>query len=367
MPPVIVWAIIFLCLIARVHSTLGEDYDRTRYGQAGTLNSPPAPDYARRSSWAAWPGKSSGADAVPAGLPAAAETSARADVFFVHPTTYLSLTGGNAHYDERGRTKMWIESGVLRFQASVFNGCCRIFAPRYRQASLGSLLRQNAEDEAAIDLAYSDILRAFDYYIEHENKGRPFIIASHSQGSLHAMRLLQERVIGTPLRKTLVAAYLVGSGLPVEIERLGLPICKSARQTGCVINWNSVAGGSWGIDRGRALIWLDGGYRQADGSDIVCVNPLTWTANGEAPAEANLGGLPAAKPDEPMPPPVKGLTGATCSNGMLSVSIPLGYRRGFTDILSLFGSYHVFDYNLFYVNIRENAIGRVSAFLAERI
>ena len=63
---------------------------------------------------------------------------------------------------------------------------------------------------AAFELAYSDVLRAFDYYLAHENHGRPFILASHSQGSLHALRLIQERLAGKPLQKQLVAAYLIG-------------------------------------------------------------------------------------------------------------------------------------------------------------
>jgi len=63
----------------------------------------------------------------------------RVDVFFIHPMTYLARSFGNARYVEPGEPRARLENGVLRFQASVFNLCCRSFAPRCRQASLGAI------------------------------------------------------------------------------------------------------------------------------------------------------------------------------------------------------------------------------------
>jgi hypothetical protein len=330
--------------------------------RAGAL---PPPDYADPQVWAAWPGRPSGADVVPDGANVAApRPGANVDVFFLHPTTYLSGVVGNARFDEPGIPSVAIDSIVLRFQASAFNACCRVFAPRYRQAALAAFFRHGADSEVAIDFAYSDVRRAFDYYLAHENGGRPFIIASHSQGSLHAMRLLQERVVGTPLHRQLVAAYVVGSSLPEEIERIGLPICRDALQTGCAINWASVRRGETGRPH-RALVWLDGHYQAAGDRAIVCVNPLSWTQNGAALAAANLGALPRAWSHQPMPRAIPGLTGAVCEAGLLGVDLPPQARSGFSDLLTLFGSYHDFDYHLFYANIRRNALDRVQAFFGE--
>ena len=326
---------------------------------------PPAPDYANKSAWAAWPGRRSDADAVPQGAGSAKGPAAlRADVFFIHPTTELGMAAGNVRYDEPGRAKEWLDHGVLRFQASAFNACCRIFAPRYRQATLAAFLSFTPQAEAAFSLAYADVLRAFDYYMAHENRGRPFIIASHSQGSLHAMRLLQERIIGTPLKGKLLAAYVVGSGLPADIEKYGLPICASPFETGCAVNWNSVEKGKTIGLRGHTAIWLDGHYQEVGGREIACVNPLNWVRNGEANAGANLGSLPAARAGQPMPASIPQLTGAECSDGLLGISIPANAKPGFTDFLTKYGSYHVFDYNLFYMNIRKNALERASAFIS---
>ncbi|HYL71250.1 MAG TPA: hypothetical protein VEY89_08115, partial [Candidatus Dormibacteraeota bacterium] len=62
--------------------------------------------------------------------------------------------------------------------------------------------------------------------------------------------------------------------------------------------------------------------------------------------------------------PVAHLTGARCEDGVLHIDIPLTERRGFADLLTLFGSYHIYDYNLFYVNIRSNALERINAWHA---
>jgi hypothetical protein len=297
----------------------------------------------------------------------AAERSA--DVFFVHPTTYLTTGVANARYDEPGGPQTRLERGVLRFQASAFNGCCRIYAPRYRQASLGAFLHAGdaARVTAAYELAYGDVRRAFDFYIAHENAGRPFILASHSQGSLHALRLLQERIAGTPLQRQLVAAYVIGYSVPDEVTASGITPCTTAHGTGCLLAWNTVAADA-SDDRRAAerLVWLAGVYQPLAGRHRICVNPLSWGVGGSADASLNLGALPAVSPGEALRAPIPKLTGARCDAGLLHVSIPWGERHGFADLLTLFGSYHIFDYNLFYLNIRSNAAERTAAFRTSR-
>jgi hypothetical protein len=331
-------------------------------------SAPPAPDYAQADTWAAWPGRASSADSVAPGLPdASVPDDAKVDVFFIHPTTYLTGTEPNARFDEPGLTSSRIEHGVLRFQASVFNACCRIYAPHYRQATISAFVTgDDAQATAAFELAYADVLRAFNYYLQHENHGQPFIIASHSQGSLHAMRLLQERIARQPPQQQLVVAYAIGYDIPEDIERNGVPVCRSATQTGCLVDWNSVKEGI--SDSTRAahhLIWLDGRYQHLDDRSQICVNPLNWELGGTAAAQLNLGALPTVRASEALLPPVPQLTAASCEAGLLRVSIPLRQRHGFSNVMTLAGSYHVFDYNLFYTNIRVNVRERISAFRAQ--
>ena len=322
---------------------------------------PPAPDYAQPGAWLAFPGRNGLERSAPAGLAAIDERLAPADVFFIHPTTYLKNDVWNAAYDVDGP----YNKPVLLGQLSAFNGCCRLYAPHYRQASLGSL----DKSPPAVDLAYADVARAFRFYIDHENQGRPFIIASHSQGSGLAVRLLQSEILGTPLRQRLVAAYVVGAFAPANFGQAGLPVCASARQTGCIVSWNTSQAGRHGafILIHDKRYWWRGAFRQSGQLPAICINPLTWTETGAAPASANAGSLPF--PTAPFPRAattlaalVPRLTGAVCKDQLLGVDVPAA-PPGFRDTLSfVYGSYHRSDYGLFYAAIRANAIDRVAAF-----
>lgn len=322
---------------------------------------PAAPDYARPDAWAAYPGTASHTADVPPGLSATPATTT--PVFFVHPTTYLMPTIANAAFAPGGAAQAGVDAAVMRFQASVFNGCCVIFAPRYRQASLRAVMSNTPQGYTADELAYGDVQRAFDRFLQVNPSG-PFILASHSQGSIHALRLLQQRIMGTPLQRRLVAAYLIGVALPQEIARLGVPVCQDAGATGCVISWNSVRR-SYGDRRRRetSVIWWQGSYQPISGRPLVCVNPLDWRVDSKAPPSSNAGALYSAGRDKPLPPLVSKLTGTECKNGLLGVEIPPQERRHFHDVLSAFGIYHDFDYGLFYANIRENALLRVRAWI----
>ena len=324
---------------------------------------PPAPDYSSDDAWAALPGRKDNADVVPADSDATDnQASATVDVFFIHPTTYYKKAGWNARFDEAGSTMDLLEAGVLRFQASAFNGSARVFAPRYRQATLYSFIGKGDDEKAALDFAYQDVARAFDEFIADRNQGRPFIIAAHSQGSLHGMRLLKEKIAGTPLAARFIAAYLVGSAMPREAHIPGIGPCITPAGTSCYINWNSVRDAK---DREgwtqTGTTWSEGRYHLSAGAPNTCVNPLTWTLDGMAPASANLGGLPFVESGEAFPANIKSLTGAACEAGMLVVSPPTD-SIGFTFGVSQ-GDYHIYDYNLFYMNIRANLAERVAAFL----
>ena len=330
---------------------------------------PPAPDYAKADAWLAFPGRGGIERSTPPGMAAVDEAAAPADVFFIHPTTYLRNDVWNAAYDAAGADAPY-NGPVLLNQVSAFNGCCRLYAPQYRQASLKAL----SKSPAAVELAYGDVARAFRWYIAHENHGRPFILASHSQGTAHLVRLLQQEVLGTPLAGRLVAAYAVGGYTPASFASLGLPTCESPRQTGCIVSWNTAQAGRKGA---RILIdnktyWWDGAEKSQGQAPAICVNPLTWNETGAAPASANPGSLPFP----PAPFPTKAgilpaltphLTGAQCRDGLLTVDIPGDAPKGFHDTISLLtGSYHLTDYGVFYAAIRANAVDRVAAWGAGR-
>jgi hypothetical protein len=323
---------------------------------------PPAPDYSQRKAWMALPDSHGLEQSAPAGVTPIDPATAPADVFFIRPTTYKGSPIWNAPYDA-GDDKATLNPPVLLEQASVFNGCCRIYAPHYRQATLAGL-----NNPPAYDLAYSDVRAAFRYFIAHQNAGRPFIIASHSQGTGHALRLLQEEVIGTPLQARLVVAYLIGGYTPTDFPKIGLPICDAPTQTGCIVSYNTSQQGRTGAH----LItipkhyWWQGKDKVGNPAPAICVNPLNWREQGAAPASANAGAVPFPKPPFKPGPAVLSLvphlTGAACKDGLLEVEIGWGAPAGFRDMLSLlYGSFHLSDYGIFYSALRQNAGDRVAA------
>jgi Protein of unknown function (DUF3089) len=325
---------------------------------------PLALDYSLATSWAALPDREDAADVVPSGAVEDRQSTAEVDVFFVHPTTFFGTAGWNQSPDDTS-TNQLTDMFVLRGQASVFNGCCRIYAPRYRQATIYSFMDGSGSGKAALQLAYKDVERAFDYFLEHYSQGRPFILASHSQGSVHVRTLLERRITGTPLRERLVAAYPIGFGINrAEMAKAvpDVPVCESAGETGCVVTWNAVGP--------HAQPW-------GDPRPNICVNPLTWRADGAAAeASLNLGGVAypgtfagtladvkGVPQDFIAARPVleTGVADAQCVDGMLLVkqihsenyaARPMGRDN-----------YHIYDYNLFHMNLRQNVQQRVAAYL----
>ena len=283
----------------------------------------------------------------------------RAEVFFVHPTSYLEKAHWNAPLDDREsqeRARLFVQS-----QASVFNGVGEVWAPKYRQATFGAFLTTRADAARALDYAYRDVAAAFDWFVAHAPKDRPIILAGHSQGSLHLTRLLAEKVAGTPLAKRVVAAYVAGwpVSVPVDLPKLGLPGCARADQAGCVLAWQSFAEPAdpkmitdvWDASRG-----LTGAPRR--GTPMLCVNPLTGSAGGAAAAGANKGTLV----------PNKALT----SGSLAAPGVPARCdARGFLligDSAPDMGpyvlpgnNYHVYDYALFWANLRADAATRLAA------
>ncbi len=306
-----------------------------------------APDYSKSENWAALPSKDDMADRVPEGGNLKnEEDSAAADVFFIHPTSYLKATGKNdqwnADVNDEALNKKTDEASIF-YQASVFNGAGKIYAPRYRQVHISSYFT-NEHDNAkqAFDLAYSDVKRAFQYYLEHYNSGRPFIIASHSQGTTHAIRLLSEFIDGKPLSKQLVAAYLVGMPVYDTLYAVLKP-CNNPNETGCYVTW-----------RTYARDYFPAGYVRPK-REAVCTNPLTWRTDSlYASYDLNKGGV--LKNFNHIIPK---LSDAQVADGVVRINKPHFFGNTFFN----FKNYHIVDYNLFYINIRENAQLRVKSYL----
>jgi hypothetical protein len=302
---------------------------------------PLAPDYSLPDSWACLPSKHNASDTVPlnSGLKDM-QKSASVDVFYIYPTLDFSGANWNADIHNKKLNKR-IERTAIRFQASVFNGACKVYAPRYKQGTLASFYDKTGTGSGskALELAYADVRAAFKYYIKNYNNGRPFIVAGHSQGTLMAYKLLQEFVDTTNLRKQLVAAYLIG----YHVERnffKNLKPSDSADQTGCYVVWNTVPIGGENTSLSR---FFSG----------VCINPLTWKMDTNfVEARYDLGSLNHKFKIDTAE------VGTEIRKGVLCISPPK--NRGY----KTFGTgYHIYDYSFFYMNIRKNVSQRVDEYL----
>lgn len=323
---------------------------------------PPAPNYARASNWAAGGRNEGAAAAVAPG--STARQNLPVDVFYIHPTTDRSMDRYNQPVSDKA-TNAWTDGSVIARQGGVFNGCCRVFAPRYRQATSGAQKEGGKIREDAFALAYGDVKRAFRYYLDHYNKGRPFILVGHSQGAAHLERLLDEEIDGKPLAARMVAAYDVGITFPAsKYDRPGskLKMCDKPDSIGCVVHWSSILPSA---DLAKTASFAEAYNRTVlpQGADptILCINPLTFDrSQPAAPRDAAKGAVPGAPDESAIKAIVPHAVSAKCERGLLVVdpdpALGLKPLRG--------DSMHYHDLGLFYEDVRQNAILRARAWLA---
>ncbi len=324
-----------------------------------TALAPPAPDYAQDSSWSSGP-----VATVPHGATPAARNPS-VDVFYVHPTTSKSREVWNQDIANVGENR-WVDESVVARQASVFNGCCRVFSPRYRAATMKALTSPAGRDPA-FALAFSDVERAFDWYLANENKGRPFIIAGHSQGAFHMATLLERRIEGTPLQARMVAAYIIGINLSEgdfgRRFKHAKP-CLRPNDTGCVVQFEAIlAGSDLAKAAGYAQSTFVAKYGDLPGKQTVCLNPLTFDARRPAaPARASRGAVPGDPGFGTVRPLLRGKVAARCEQGLLVVEVdPALEMKPLPG-----GSMHYHDFGLFYADIRADSVRRARAFWRQR-
>jgi hypothetical protein len=329
---------------------------RFEAAEAGT-----GPNYAQATAWIARPGATDD--------PTSWDPSGAADlrvhpitvdaqVFYVHPTTYLDRDRWNAPLQPSGqtefRTRLFVQT-----QASAFTQDAQVWAPRYRQAAYGAFLLDSQDARAALDLAYADVAAAFDQFLK-ENPDSPIILAAHSQGALHLERLLREKVAGKSVADRIVAAYVIGWPISAaaDLPALGLGACQRPDESGCILSWMS-----FGQPANPELVLHS--YEKSAGflgtrrerEDMLCVNPLTGTRNGTAPPADNPGTLvPSA--DLQSARLVPGQVGAHCEQGLLMLD---GAIPAMGPYVLPGNNYHVYDYALFWQAIRNDAVRRLAA------
>ena len=252
------------------------------------------------------------------------------DVFFVHPTLYFKGNTWNADINDKKLNKE-IGNAAINNQASVYLGIANIYAPHYRQMHIQSYydLENGLQ---AFEVAYLDVKNAFMYYWENFNKGNKFIIAGHSQGTNHTERLLKEIILeNDSMRNRLLISYL--PGMPIKQFHKDLPACSSPNQLNCFLSWRTLAEGYFPKD-----------WEVSD--SISCVNPISWEIDSLVSENKNHLGILFQNHKIHYPKSIA----AYNHNGVVWIKpIKIPFARFYR-----MKNYHIADYNLYWINIRNN-------------
>lgn len=283
------------------------------------------------------------------------------DVFYVHPTIYGDESPLNmdiARQDLRDRAQ-----GLLTAQAGVYSPYANLFAPYYRQQSAATLSMEpnkgehDAYADEAFQIGYGDVERAFDYYLQHLNPDRPFLLAGHSQGSMVLIELMRRRLGDPALQERLVAAYVIGYS--VTQDDLGkypqMKLAQGETDTGVMITYNTQGPNAKG-----SPVLLPG---------AVAINPLNWKADGtvahrEQNIEAVFFDADADTPIEKCPhfcgAFIDTRTGALIATDLQPLDkVDVVHMGRWPEEV-----YHRFDYAFFYSNLKRNVEKRIDAYLA---
>ena len=317
---------------------------------------PSAPDYAKRSAWALLPGP------LQPGDPAA-------DVFFVHPTTFDGGKDWNGPIEDR-RAAAVLSRSMLPNYAAPYAQSGRVFAPRYRQASLYTSLTLFDDAIEAREFAYRDVRAAFEAWRARERQDRPFFVVGVEQGGSLAARLLAEMIAPDALlRRRLVAAYLIEVVVPADATPgpSAIPPCIEPDQTGCLAAWVSAPR----LDFMRAqrlfqrsLVWNAAGrLAPLAGRSILCVNPILGRETDDpAPVRLNLGAANATGLEwRARPGLMARQVGAQCVQGILRISGPRsGLLRSSSELSQRLKAP---SFNLFWADIEADAARRLIRWL----
>jgi hypothetical protein len=287
------------------------------------------------------------------------------DVFYLYPTSWQKVNQNDPNICDIDNPSMLAGSkSAFSRQATAFEPIGNIYAPYYRQADAAYTLNLPLDQQEKVvgGIPKTDAFAAFDYYIKHYNKGRPFILAGHSQGSNLLVLLLSEYMKEHPeVYKRMIAAYVIGYSVTDDYlaQNPHLKFAEGPADTGVIISYNTEAP----TISGKNPVVLPG---------AIAINPITWSRDETlAAADKNLGSLSLDKDGSPVLDAdgkilaVKNYADARVdkAKGVLICStvdeskLVLGFGPGI---------YHTYDYPFYFFDIRENAALRTRNFLSKK-
>ena len=216
------------------------------------------------------------------------------DCFYVYPTV-SEQRSQNANKDIDRELV-----AIARYQASRYSQICRVWAPVYRQQTLIGLGAGGSPQ--SLQLAYSDVAEAWRDYLARHNRGRPFVLLGHSQGTRMLRELVRREIDPrADVRGRLVSAVLLGGNVLVRRgQKVGgdfqhVPACTAAGQTGCVHAFSTFNETPPPNSRyGRPPASDTSGFGSPAGPEyeVLCTNPASPAENARRPVTTLLRSEP---------------------------------------------------------------------------
>ena len=309
-------------------------------------DAPAVPNYENLESWAAHPSK---IDSVIDVFYTTKKENLKADVFYIYPTLLTDNKNDSWNSDIKDPNQNNVVRNIaIRYQASAWANAGRIYSPLYRQVHYRSFYEPYTSNggKKAGEIAYDDIRRAFIFYLEKFNQGRPIIIAGHSQGAYHCKTLLKEFFDGKELQNQLVAAYIPGTRVDIN-EFNTIHALKDPVDIKGYLSWNTFRINKK-PKKGRHPAHFSWKKNQ------FVTNPIKWDESRSGSIDEHKGLL--FYDQKIYPNSVKILI----YDGLLWSSVPKGIKGSL--LLKLIKNYHFGDVNLFWKDISENAKKRVESF-----
>jgi len=310
-------------------------------------------DYSQKENWCKFP-----------------EITKDVDTFYIFATEYIlgSFEEGAPDYGSLDNKEMIEGMGVEYIgHATTYADDTNVFAPYYRQSGLkyaGKIVERDGNlDAALLGMPYNDIVDALDYYFEHYNEGRPFIIAGHSQGSALVKQVLFRYFKEHPdYYQRMVAAYVIGYAVTKEeLETYpNLKFATGESDAGVIVSWNTEGPKNAEVDA-KTVVLMPGG---------ISINPLNWKLDETyAPASLNLGSLIV---NEQTGEPEIADIGADAQVNLARGSVITNAKAAPMpeDTAKIAAAYfgpdgrHGEDYTFYYNNIKANVAKRIATYKA---
>ena len=281
-------------------------------------------------------------------------TGKEADLFLICPTVDINDEYNLSLDDEVTKEHF---TGALNMERGIYEDSTRLFAPFYRQAAMKVYSLDRDQWEQYLQIGYEDISAAFTYYLEHENNGRPIVLAGFSQGADMCYRLLEEYFDDEALQDRLVAVYAIGWPCTKDLVEQYPQIkpAASADDLGVVVSFDC-----------ESAECNDSFINPAD-MRAYTINPLNWKTDG-TPADRSLNdGACFTDYSGQILSEVRGLCGCYIEEDRGVVKVTDVTPEEYPAVLELLpeGAYHIYDYQFFYRNLQENVANRVERFLQQ--